>query len=116
MFSNADSVQLIFNASTFFLFMGVVIISVFSYYIYRITIPQISRRVKTFLVILRSVILTLLLLLIFEPVLKISSSTDLEPVTAIFIDNTNSIVLSDSTESAEKINSIISILSKNLNC
>lgn len=114
MFSDTESVQLLFNASTLILISGIIIILVFTYFVYKITIPQISRSVKSFLITLRVIILALLLLLIFEPVLKISSSDVQDPVTVIFIDNSNSMILTDSAESSEKIESTAADLYSNL--
>lgn len=114
MFSDVDSVQLLFNTSALLLISGIIILLVFTYFVYRITIPQITPKIKTFLIAVRVIILSLILILIFEPVLKISHSNELEPATLIFIDNSNSIILNDSTESYDKVSSLISGLTSKI--
>lgn len=67
----------------------------FSAWVYRSTIPPVSRRKKVVLVTLRSTTLVLLVILIAEPMVRISRLFRLQPVVAIIVDNSLSMTLTD---------------------
>lgn len=113
--SGVDTVELLINSNTFLLISGIIALIAFSYFVYRITVPQIQPKVKVFLVTIRAIILALLLILVFEPLLKISSSKSDPPVTLIFVDNSNSILLNDSSNSFTRLNSLVSNLGSDVN-
>ncbi len=69
---------------------------------YRSTVPPISIQKKILLIALRSLALTLLLLAVYEPLLKIFSSFVERPTVAVLIDNSLSMSLNDASGSREQ--------------
>lgn len=62
---------------------------------YRTTVPPIPPRRKGFLALLRGCTLTILLLLLFEPLLKLLFREHQEPVLAVLIDDSQSMMIRD---------------------
>jgi len=86
-----ENIEINFSSSPFLFILGILFASFFTYYVYKYTIPQISKPYKIFLITLRSLVLILLLFLIFEPILTITKNIDIKPVKLIFVDNSESI-------------------------
>ncbi|MEG8988636.1 hypothetical protein VJY32_02555 [Ignavibacteria bacterium 4148-Me] len=80
----------------FYLIPGIIILLVYSYFIYKYTIPKVSTLIKTLLVTIRSISILLILILIFEPVLTISYKKINEPKIFLFTDNSKSLAVKDS--------------------
>ncbi len=97
---NIDSINI--NLSGYF-FVGLIPILAYTFYVYRYTIPQVSKPFKIFLTALRSVALILLLFFLFEPVVGISRKLVNEPVNLIFADDSKSIQIDDKTNRKEKL-------------
>jgi hypothetical protein len=70
---------------------------------YRVTIPPISRRKKIILVTLRSITLVLLVVLIAEPLFRISHTIRRAPVLAVIADNSLSMTLTDGEGNREQL-------------
>jgi len=85
------------NLNPYLLVLFAAILIVYVVYIYKFTIPQSSQLVRIVLIAIRSLFLILLFLLIFEPQLTITNSEENKPIVPIFIDNSSSIVDTDST-------------------
>ena len=101
-----------FNLSTsidfVFLFIFFILIGLFTYYIYRITIPVIPKRKKILLILLRTFAFSLLLLLIFEPLLTLIKNNKEEPILAVLIDNSKSMSIDEkSYNRSEELKNII---------
>lgn len=73
----------------------------FSFWTYRTTIPPISRGKRMLLIALRAAALWLILLLIAEPLLRLTHMTARRPVIALVADNTLSMTLNDGKGSRE---------------
>lgn len=73
-----------------------------SFWVYRTTIPPIARGKKILLVTLRSITLVLLVLLIAEPLLRISRTFLRKPVIAVIADNSLSMTLADGAGNREQ--------------
>jgi len=105
----------IFSISTsvnpWLIFVFVIILSAFTYYIYKYTIPNVSALLKTFLIILRALIFILILIMIFEPVISVVFHSNVESKTLVFIDNSNSLAAKDSSKRLEQVNSLIKNIS-----
>jgi len=69
---------------------SVVLLAGYTIYIYRTTVPEITRGKKIFLSAVRILLLTFLFLLIFEPLFKIEKKKMIQPVHYFFIDNSKS--------------------------
>lgn len=85
-----ENISITFSSSPFFFIIGILLISFFTYYIYKYTIPQISKPKKIFLIVLRSLSMVLLLFLIFEPILTFTKKIIVKPSNLIFVDNSKS--------------------------
>ncbi|MEW5799755.1 MAG: vWA domain-containing protein [Bacteroidota bacterium] len=68
-----------------------------SVYIYRLTVPVVSRTQRSVLIVLRSLAFTLTLIALFEPLLTLTSSTEERPVVAVLVDNSLSMSHTDKT-------------------
>jgi len=105
----------IFSLSTsvnpWLIFLFVIILSAFTFYVYKYTIPNVSALLKTFLIILRTLIFILILIMIFEPVISVMLHSSVESKTLVFIDNSNSLAAKDSSKRLEQVNSLIKKIS-----
>ncbi len=102
-----DSISVNFSFNITWLIFGGLIAILYSYFVYRFTIPKISKVKKFFLVAVRILSLILLLVLIFDPVISLKYKEEVEPVNMVFIDNTTSIISEDSSARADKINNLV---------
>lgn len=109
----AVSVSIAASGNFFFILAAVIILVLFVLYIYKYTIPKVSRNLKIFLIILRTFILISILLLIFEPVITIVSTSKIESKSLIFIDNSNSIAAKDSLKRSELVRKFINDVKNN---
>ena len=107
MFGYKD-IQLSFTYSAFYLFAVLILIALYSIYVYRYTIPQIQPLKKILLVTLRILALLILCLILFEPVLNLSKKIILEPANLVFTDNSRSIQINDGTERIASVRKILS--------
>lgn len=107
------SIQIHFNPLWFWI--GFVLLVLYSVYAYKFTVPQVSKPFKFFLIFLRVSALLLILFAIFEPALNYDKIKTIEKKNYIFVDNSSSIVLKDSSENFAKVNSSIDELQNNLN-
>ncbi|MCX7737344.1 MAG: VWA domain-containing protein [Candidatus Kapabacteria bacterium] len=65
-------------------------------YTYRVTVPPITNFFRTILIILRTLAISLLLFVIFEPILTRITANIVKPKVAVLIDNSLSVALNDS--------------------
>ncbi|MDT8323885.1 MAG: vWA domain-containing protein [Bacteroidota bacterium] len=73
----------------------VVVAALFSLWVYRHTVPEITRRRRIALVTLRTLALSVLLFLLFEPVLNLQHSEQLPPRVAVLVDDSRSMTVED---------------------
>lgn len=109
-----DNISFSFSYNLFFYVLGIIGIFFLTYFNYKITIPVISNKLKYLLFFIRFIALSLLLFLIFEPILSLSNKTEIELKNLIFIDNSSSISAKDSLLNKNKINELITNLKDNL--
>lgn len=107
-----DNLNISFSYSSTIFFISLILVFIYTVYIYRTTIPEIRFYIKIILVFLRFTSLVLILLLIFDPTLFISSDVKVEPQTIVLLDNTKSIAeFADSSQTksvkelSQKLNS-----------
>ena len=79
----------------------------YTYFSYRFTIPATSNFVKTVLIFLRVIALSVIILIIFEPIVSINYLHINNPVNLLLIDNSSSIVNKDSLIRSEQVNKFI---------
>lgn len=105
MFNISDfSVQ--FNYSIILLLLGILVIAAITYYYYKYTIPAIDTKIKVLLFILRFTALSLILLLIFEPLIHINFKNEIRPKNLFFFDNSSSITAKDSLKTKEYLENL----------
>jgi hypothetical protein len=104
---NFEKIHLTFTLSPVFFFAALLILGAYTVYVYRYTIPVVSRSKKIFLVALRTLALLLLLFIIFEPILTFTRNIMLEPVNLIFVDNSRSIQIKDGTYREESVENFL---------
>ena len=85
------------SISVFYLIVFFLAIGFFTFYIYRITIPAIPRGKKILLVTLRTLSFSLILLLVFEPLLTFINKNQEKPILTVLIDNSKSMSVTDKT-------------------
>ncbi len=97
-----DKINISLSGEPWLLFLGLLLIFLYVIFIYKVTIPNISRFYKTVLIALRTITLSIILFLLFDPILTIIRKINIEPVNLIFIDNSKSISkFSDDKELSE---------------
>ena len=79
----------------------------YTYFSYRFTIPATSNSIKALLIFLRALALSLLIIIIFEPILIINYLQKNSPINLLLIDNSSSIVNKDSLMRSENVNQFI---------
>jgi hypothetical protein len=104
---NLEKIGLSFSFPSFLFILSFILLVGYVVYIYRYTIPSISNGKKVFLIILRLTALTLILFVIFEPVLTLAKKRVLEPVNLIFLDNSRSIQINDGTNRSQTIKDFV---------
>ncbi|HSW54041.1 MAG TPA: hypothetical protein VLH59_03050, partial [Ignavibacteriaceae bacterium] len=102
-----ENIQLSMAYSAAYLVIALLLIALYSFYVYRYTIPQIDPLKKTLLVTLRVLALLVLCLILFEPILNLSKKLTLEPGNLVFIDNSRSINIDDGTDRTTKVQKIL---------
>jgi len=102
-----EKINLGFSFNAVFFFIGLIILAAYSFYVYRFTLPLVSKAKRFFLTLLRSLSLVLLLFIFFEPVLTLTKKNILTPINLFFFDNSKSIKIDDGTERVGIINNVI---------
>jgi len=108
-----EEIGLNFAYPSIYLVIALLLLAAYSYYVYRFTIPIISKLKKFLLVSLRTLALLTIVIVFFEPIISFTKKIILEPVNLIFIDNSNSINIEDRTNRPETIKNIAAGLSSN---
>jgi hypothetical protein len=109
-----EDVQLSLAFSGVYLLIALILIAVYSVYVYRYTIPQIQPLKKILLVTLRVLALLILCLILFEPILNLSKKLTLEPANLVFIDNSRSIRIEDGNDRLSTVKNIINDFSEKI--
>ena len=102
-----EKIDLSFSFNAIFFFIGLVILAAYSYYVYRFTLPPVSKLKRFLLTALRALALILLLFIFFEPVLTLTKKNILTPLNLFFFDNSKSIQIDDGTNRADRVNNLI---------
>ena len=101
-----EKIDLSFSFNAVYFFIGLILIVVYSIYVYRFTLPPVSKFKKGILTLLRSLALILLLFIFFEPVLTLIKKQILTPLNYFFIDNSKSITIKDRTDRVSNLSSV----------
>ncbi len=98
------------NTNPFFIVLGFIVFAVYTYFILKFSLPKVTPTLKFVLISLRTLSLTLILFLIFEPVIVINKQVRVKPKSLIFVDNSKSIAGKDSSKNATDIKKLINLL------
>jgi hypothetical protein len=111
-----EKIGLNFSLNYIYLVIGIIILSLYSYFVYRYTLPPVSYFKKYILLFLRSIALISLLFIFFEPVLTLTKKEIITPSNLFFFDNSRSIKIDDGTNRIATMENIIEEISnKKLN-
>lgn len=108
-----EDFNLVFIENGWLLFIFILVLALFSFFIYRYTLPKVTPSQKFVLTLLRSSIFALLLFVLFEPILSLFYKDEVEKKTFVFIDNSNSISVKDSSNRSAAITSFLENLNNN---
>lgn len=99
--------NLSFQTPLYLILLFIVVSFAVSYYLYRYTVPQVTRKKRLILTALRGTALTFVLLAICEPIIQIISSRIQKPVIAVLADNSLSMSQTDALGNKEQILSLL---------
>lgn len=102
-----DNLKLSLSFNPVLFFITFALFAAFTFFTYKVTLPQISRTKKILLMGLRISALTLILFAVSEPVLTIVKKLSIQPKTFFFIDNSQSIKNNPKLRNDEKIRSFL---------
>lgn len=88
-------IELSSKINTFYIVLFFILIVLFTIYIYKTTIPQVTTTKRVILITLRSIAFFLMLFLIFEPLLTIIKKKEEKPVLAVLLDDSKSMSITD---------------------
>lgn len=102
-----ENINLTFSFNLIFFIISLLIIIAYSVYVYKYTLPPVSRFRRFFLAFIRIIALTLLVFIIFEPTLVLTEKKILPPVSLFFIDNSKSMQINDGSKRTKVVNRFI---------
>jgi hypothetical protein len=100
-FPALTSFTLSFAESVLLLLLLIAIAVLFAIWVYRHTVPEITRARRIMLIALRSAAIAVLLFLLFEPVLNLQRNQVLPPRVAVLLDDSKSITVEDAGTSRD---------------
>jgi len=110
-----ENITFDFNTSLITLIPLLIIGIGYTYFVYRFTIPITSKFIKTSLIVIRSLTILLIITLLFEPSINFNYSTEVKSKSLLLIDNSSSIVNTDSLTRSNQAHSFISDFTNNVN-
>ncbi|HPI37564.1 MAG TPA: hypothetical protein PK397_06435 [Ignavibacteriaceae bacterium] len=110
---NIESIGLSLSFNWLYLLLLAVIAVVYTFYVYRFTIPVVSKPLKYLLSFFRAGSFLLLLFLIFEPIVTLTQKETIQPVNLVFVDNSSSIKIKDGSNREETVKNFLTDFTKN---
>jgi hypothetical protein len=89
------SIEFGFATTALFIVLSVLVVSALSFLFYRYTLPPVTRAKRILLTTLRALALSLLLMLLYEPLVRLIFSSQEPPVLAVLVDNSKSLQIVD---------------------
>jgi len=105
-----DKINLTFSFNSAYFIIGLILLAAYAVYVYKYTVPAITPALKTWLIVLRSLALVLLLFIVFEPILTLVKKNIIEPVNLVFVDNSKSISVKDGQNKTDQVKSVLNSL------
>ncbi len=93
-----ENIHLNLNYSLIYLLIALLLLLAYTIFIYKYTIPQVSKFQKFILIFLRAFALLLIIFMIFEPILSLSKKITIEPLNLVFLDDSRSMKFDDGTK------------------
>ena len=87
--------------------IALILIGAYAFYVYRFTIPPVSKLKKAILVSIRTLVLLIILFVFFEPILSFKNKIVLEPVNLVFVDNSKSMTIEDGSDRINDVKNIV---------
>lgn len=110
-----EKINLNFSFNYIYFVIGLILLIFYSIYVYKFTLPPVSKFKRFFLITLRSAGIVLLLFIFFEPVVTVTQEIIQTPTNLFYIDNSRSIKIEDKTNRLATIKNLIEeIKSSNL--
>jgi len=100
---NLETIDLSINTNYAVLISAIILGILYTLYIYKYTIPETTKLLKSILIVIRAAALSLILFLLFEPSLLLKYNESIEPVNLVLVDNSHSIAARDSTNRVKLI-------------
>lgn len=94
--------SLSFGLNPWILIPALLTAAALAYWLYRRTTPRISQSRRVILGLLRFLALFLVLLLLFDPILRLIDREEQRPVVAVLVDDSQSLLLTSSTDSTRE--------------
>lgn len=104
-----------FAFNNLFLILGILVLIAYSYFVYRFTVPKVKPLFRYFLFGIRSLAIILILLAIFEPILTYQEVETIKPQNYFFVDNSSSIVFSDSASRQNQMDNFLNEVNNSFN-
>ena len=101
------NISISISTSPLTIILSLLLTVLFTFFIYKFTLPKVSKALTFLLIFLRSVILLLILLLLFEPSVYLRKGIVKEPNSLIFVDNSESVAFKDSLKKRISIENLI---------
>lgn len=98
-----ESINITLSGNLIFILLGSLLLILYTLYIYKYTTPVIPSQLRYLLIIIRMLVIIFILLIIFEPQLSVKHSILIEKTNYLFIDNSSSLSVKDSSTRLEKI-------------
>lgn len=98
-----EKIQLSLSLSWVLFWALILVAGFYSFFVYRITLPPVSRIKKIILSTLRFSALLILIFILFEPILILEKKIKIEPINLVFIDNSRSLKSNDGTSKAANV-------------
>ena len=102
-----EKIDLSFSFNSIYFFIGLILLAAYSFYVYRFTLPPVSKTKRFVLTALRTLALILLLFIFFEPVLTLIKKNIITPINLFYFDNSRSITINDGTDRVGNFKNLI---------
>lgn len=104
---NIKSIDITFDFEPIIVLIALSLLILFAFYTYKYTLPPTSKFIKFLLASIRSIIFIFLVILLIDPIIKVTYQKINTPAIKVFVDNSNSMVMPDSIANVEKVRGII---------
>ncbi|MGK9476107.1 CARDB domain-containing protein [Melioribacter sp. OK-6-Me] len=101
------SIDITFDFEPLIVLIVLFLLIIFAFYAYKYTLPPTSKFIRFFLASIRSIIFIFLVILLIDPIIKVTYRKIDTPPIKVFVDNSNSMVMPDSVANVKKVREIV---------